>query len=133
MGYTHYWKNETGYVIDLFTFAKFVEEVKQITATAQEAGIALEEEYTENEIIINGVGDNSHETFVFTRTPEEFEFCKTAGKPYDTVVTAILIHAKKNFKPIIINSDGNWNDWQGGRLLYESVFNIEPIKEEVFA
>lgn len=133
MGYTHYWRSEQGYVIDQAAFANFVEEVKQITATAQEAGIRLEENYTPTEIIINGVGPQSHETFVFSQTPDEYEFCKTAGKPYDMVVTAILIHAKKNFKEITVKSDGNWNDWEGGRFLYESVFNVEPKKEEVFA
>ena len=131
MGYTHYWRN-VGLVIDEASFADFVEDVKQISATAQEAGIGIVEEYTDNEIIINGVAENGHETFVFSRTPEPFEFCKTNGKPYDIVVTAILIHAKKMFKSLKISSDGNWAEWEGGRLLYETVFNIEPKEDEVF-
>jgi len=42
-------------------------------------------------------------------------------------VTASLILAKKIFgEAISIRSDGNWSDWEGGQLLYESVFNIQP-------
>lgn len=131
MGYTHYWKS-VGLVIDEASFVDFVNDVKQITATAQEAGVGLVEDYTPDEIIINGIRENGHETFVFSRTPEPFEFCKTNGKAYDMVVTAILIHAKKCFKSLKVSSDGNWADWEGGRLLYESTFNIEPKEDEVF-
>jgi len=132
MGYTHYWKS-VGLVIDEASFVDFINDVKQISATAQEAGIGIVEDYTPDEIIINGIAENGHETFVFSRTPEPFEFCKTNGKPYDMVVVAILIHAKKCFPSLKIKSDGNWADLEGGRLLYESVFNIEPKEEEVFA
>lgn len=131
MGYTHYWRS-VGLVLDEASFADFKEDVKKITETAQEAGIGLVEDYTDNEIIINGIAENGHETFVFSRTPEPFEFCKTNGKPYDMVVVATLIHAKKMFKAFKISSDGNWADWEGGRLLYESVFNVEPKEDEVF-
>lgn len=76
-----------------------------------------------NTLAFNGIGDNSHETFVMQQdlNPEQweidragednglfFEFCKTARKPYDVMVCAALIIAKKRFgKYIKIASDGS--------------------------
>ena len=52
-----------------------------------------------------------------------FDFCKTAWKPYDCVVTAILCRAKYHYGDSIkVSSDGYWSDWQTGRDLYEEVF-----------
>ena len=130
MGYTHYWKFNQEPTPE--KFAEFVEGVKQITATADEAGIPIGEElYESNYVRFNGVGDGAHESF-YIELPvgdERYDdgFCKTAEKPYDTAVTASLILAKKIFgEDIEIKSDGKWSDWQGGQLLYESVFNVQP-------
>lgn len=130
MGYTHYWKFKQEPTPE--KFAEFVEGVKQITATADEAGIPIGEElYESNYVRFNGVGDGAHESF-YIELPVgderyDYGFCKTAEKPYDTAVTASLILAKKIFgEDIEIKSDGNWSDWQGGQLLYESVFNVQP-------
>ncbi len=51
-----------------------------------------EPEFTDEIIAFNGVGDDSHESFVIPRTPEGdgWDFCKTAIKPYDKVVYGIL-------------------------------------------
>jgi hypothetical protein len=62
----------------------------------------------ERQIQFNGVGDDSHETFHLTKASQDFEFCKTAMKPYDDVVVAVMREAMKlnpNFKP---TSDGGW-------------------------
>lgn len=130
MGYTHYWKFKQEPTPE--KFAEFVEGVKQITATADEAGIPIGEElYESNYVRFNGVGNGAHETF-YIGLPVgderyDYGFCKTAEKPYDTAVTASLILAKKIFgEDIEIKSDGKWSDWQGGQLLYESVFNVQP-------
>jgi len=76
----------------------------------------------------NGVGENAHEPFVF---PGEngFNFCKTAAKPYDEVVTACLLVARDHFpSPVLsISSDGSWDDWVEGAKLYASVFG-RPAK-----
>ena len=130
MGYTHYWKFKQEPTPEKFT--EFVEGVRQITATADEAGIPIGEELYESDYVrFNGVGDGAHESF-YIELPvgdERYDdgLCKTAEKPYDTAVTASLILAKKIFgEDIEIRSDGNWSDWQGGQLLYESVFNVQP-------
>lgn len=126
MGYTHYWN---------FTeepsrekFIEFAEGVKQLVTTAQEAGIDIaDEEYGDDKIVFNGVGADAHETFFVSADGVDFNFCKTAQKPYDTAVTASLILAKKIFGDNIeVSSDGDWSDWQSGVLLYESVYNIQP-------
>lgn len=75
----------------------------------------------------NGVGEQAHEPFVFPYVlpdHEPFNFCKTAYKPYDEVVTACLIVARDHFSPSVleISSDGSWADWDRGAALYSSVF-----------
>jgi hypothetical protein len=78
-------------------------------------------------IVFNGVGADSHESFYVSADGVDFNFCKTAQKPYDIAVTASLIHAKKVFgDKIKISSDGDWSDWDGGKLLYETVYDIQP-------
>src|ERR1051326_9035884 len=75
----------------------------------------------------NGIGDDAHEPFVFPYVfPDHasFNFCKTAGKPYDEIVTSCLIVARDHFPPSVleISSDGSWPDWSSGAKLYSSVF-----------
>jgi hypothetical protein len=126
MGYTHYFN----FIEEPSRekFIEFVEGVKQLVATAQEAGIEIaDEEYGDDKIVFNGVGADAHESFFVSADGVDFNFCKTAQKPYDTAVTACLIHAKKIFGDNIkISSDGDWSDWQSGQLLYESVYDIVP-------
>jgi hypothetical protein len=74
-------------------------------------------------LVLNGVGENAHETFVFPGYVG-FNFCKTNAKPYDAVVTAALLVARDCFKAdeLSISSDGAWSDWEEGRALYEKTF-----------
>jgi hypothetical protein len=94
-------------------------------ARAREAGLpdVIEGEH----ISLNGIGDDGHETFVFPGY-FGFNFCKTAYKPYDAVVTAALIAARAHFPPdeLEIASDGDWGDWSAGRRLYEKTFEKDP-------
>ncbi len=92
-------------------------------------------------------GDCSHETCWFPRvvpkdhscyfdshpTQEngngwQFNFCKTAYKPYDIAVTAFLIITKHILKKEIwISSDGETQHWADGRILCQKVlgFGVE--------
>lgn len=81
----------------------------------------------------NGVKDDGHETFLITPNPCEFEFCKTAEKPYDLIVTAILCvfaeHGKAN---VSVSSDGREPDWQSGIAFASKTLGRDfkyPIKE----
>jgi len=46
---------------------------------------------TEDEIILEGIGDDAYETFHFSRCPVKFAFCKTGNRPYDSPVVLILM------------------------------------------
>jgi len=129
MGYTHYWTIKEP--IAQADWDKFLEGARQIIGTATEAGIQIEDNSTDSVIAINGVGAGAHEDFVIVIEDSGYDLCKTAGKPYDTVVTAILIHLKQVLgSKVLITSDGAWHDWDGGVLLYETVYNVQP--EPVF-
>lgn len=73
-------------------------------------------------IVFNGIGNNGHETMVLQRDGKGFQFCKTARKPYDRAVTALLIladfHSPNTW---LITSDGEPNDWQEGLELARTV------------
>lgn len=128
MGYTHYWTTKSEPLPS--DWQKFFEGAIAIIETAKEAGIDLEDNSDKAGwvININGVGANAHEVFVLDSGDElGFNFCKTAEKPYDAVVTAILIHAKTILGDAIeIKSDGNWDEWDSGKVLYETVFDSQP-------
>lgn len=55
-----------------------------------------------------------------------WDFCKTAQKPYDAVVTAVLLRAVDLLPLFGVGSDGDWEDWLNGRLLYRQAFGQEP-------
>ncbi len=70
----------------------------------------IDDEY----ISFNGVGDDGHENMVVNRTPErDFEFCKTAHKPYDYLVTAVMSYLAA-IGVANVSSDGDLPDWQKG-------------------
>ena len=134
MGYTHYWSQQRDYTKP---------EWNQITATvkaiikASDVPVRREynrpddpPEFSDDAILFNGLGDDGRETFCFTRkvAPEpeyrkgegDFQFCKTASKPYDEIVVACLIAAEM-LGVTTWSSDGDNKDHVDGRMLYESI------------
>lgn len=150
MGYTHYWrrpKKNNGYG-SAYMFGKLALDAKKIIALAELEGIRIrngngegEPEFNEALFSINGDAshyvegrDLAHESFIWEGIPSiqewrkdeptTFDFCKTAHKPYDAVVTAILIQAKHIYGDCVsVSSDGDWHEWQAGRELNERVFS----------
>lgn len=130
MGYTHYIKQPQG--IEPTTFARLSKEAARVASIAWSedlagAGIAFEynepekdPEFTAEVIRFNGKGDEGHETFMLTPEPQEFNFCKTAQKPYDLVVVAILclLAHRTNAE---VSSDGERSDWKAGLALAQRV------------
>ena len=138
MGYTHYWRQQRDFTDT--EWQELTRLAKLITADGQ--GILANEYDEENskptidneQIRFNGIGDNGHETFIITkkkrakREYEEqeaydrqgaFEFCKTAHKPYDKYVTAVLcavyrVQIERGQNIMNISSDGNTKDWTEG-------------------
>jgi len=96
-------------------------------------------------IRFNGVEDDGHETFILTRTKrakydyesqEEydvdgaFDFCKTARKPYDVLVTSSLLAAMRIANGAwVVGSDGDEYDWEKGIALVTKVLGYDPVKE----
>ena len=142
MGYTHYNYRPRKNAGSAYMYGKLALDAKAICEHAQSIGIKLgdwsgengtQPQFTEGEFSLNGIDDMSHETFTWKamptqvewrkNEPEIFDFCKTAMKPYDAVVTAILIRAKEIYGSCVsISSDGDWSEWKDGRDLYETVF-----------
>lgn len=109
--YGHYWEHNG---FDDKQWDKLKKEVKGILQNAMRAGIELAGAYgngkpsiSDYSIELNGKAPkDDYETFRLTKEPQEFEFTRTAQRPYDQVVVSIMAAAKKinkNFKP---KSDG---------------------------
>lgn len=75
----------------------------------------------------NGSGGCVHESFVMTPTTTRpdyqkgrelaFDFCKTARKHYDLLVTGVLLAFKRHFgDAVVVTSDGNDSEWEDARL-----------------
>jgi len=96
MGYTHYWRLNNNNLLTDEQWQQIQNVAKQIIAEYEDI---LCYEYDEpeksplvdhNVIRFYGKGEEGHETFLLTRIATEFEFCKTAYKPYDNAVVDIL-------------------------------------------
>ena len=142
MGYTHYFERFE-LTHNQKTWTKFSKDVKQLSKkldfqiTGSDGDIETEPVFNKDEISFNGVGEESHETFIIVRdmsiilTAEGrhseykkkqwekdekiFSFCKTARKPYDLFVTAVLILYKYYFKEKVhISGDGGDKGFEAG-------------------
>lgn len=155
MGYTHYWTQKRD--ITAREWATATADVHTILKQAQLDGIELADAGGEagtkpdvdaQQFSFNGVDDAGHETFqinrlIDTRAPRydgdnpAWAFCKTAQKPYDTAVTAVLCYlASALAKPAFtVTSDGDVADWQDGLTLARKALpNLDvlaiPLRED---
>jgi len=116
MGYTHYYSQQRDATDS---------EWDNITATFRTMlrmhpqPIQLESDerkpvrINKDQIWFNGIEDDGHETMVLYKDERGFKFCKTARKPYDRAVIALLLFAN-HFAPGAweISSDGTEGEWQ---------------------
>ena len=122
MGYTHYWYINNELPRD--KWAGFKEACLTLLDDSSTEGVLGNGSgdggfpYITDELIsFNGIGDDSHETFSFSRNHgrresdgEGFNCCKTARKPYDKYVVDTLILAEDHFGDRIhVKSDGDWS------------------------
>lgn len=129
MGYTHYWTQTRDFTPE--EFVAITENVGRIFATGKVAlangsgDRGTKPEIGRDKIWFNGVAPNgNHETMAVERKREEpypggslgWAFCKTARKPYDKVVTAVLAYlaACCGYE---VTSDGEPEDWADGVAL----------------
>lgn len=145
MGYTHYYslkeKTQTRELQELYNKA-----IRQCARIAKNYNSELKKEdpkhigrlsgYTVHTktghylgLNVNGTKEYSHETFSFPENYSKFDdFCKTARKPYDTVVVACLITLKYYLGDLLqVESDGNSKDWEEGLLLAKKVLRIKNL------
>ena len=125
MGYTHYWTKKGNWPP-----AKVTAAIQDMAAVIRRCEMPLADGHGEpgtepvigpDCIAFNGVGELSYETFLFPGfspppSSANFAFCKTARKPYDTIVVACLLVAKHHLGAAIeVSSDGDWEDeWLNG-------------------
>jgi hypothetical protein len=124
MGYTHYfaqknkpeaedWKAFKNQIMT--AFGKFTES-ESILICDGHGEIAIlnaTELFRDDNLLFNGHEDDAHESFFLpSGRDSEFNFCKTARKPYDlfVMISLILTH---HYMPncFDIGSDGNEDDW----------------------
>jgi hypothetical protein len=148
MGYTHYW-NTKNMKNARSKMGKVISEIeillKKIPTPFETAGQVYEKPlvlkggcgidepfFTKKEIWFNGDktdGDN-HETFYFSSTDKtDFDFCKTARKPYDIAVCLCLLSLGNNIEGFTFTSDGNYQDWIAPIHIYQD--NIGDLKPEI--
>ncbi len=110
MGYTRYWERTSEPLTE-----DFLEAVREILEDCDKRGIIVRDGWGENipkvtleEVAINGNAETEldHETFYLDNEPSDFEFCKTARKPYDYAVRKILKVAKEMGLVTNVSSDG---------------------------
>lgn len=130
MGYTHYFQQQKK--IEPDAWEKICDDAQKIIDYCKKDGIPLTTDDTGKPIIqrkrgiinMNGVDEDSHETFYIKRSLyKDFNFCKTARKPYDLAVTAILMviehHSPNTFNT---GSDGEVADWEAAANLNFNLF-----------
>lgn len=143
MGYTHYMNTKKE--IDADKWQVFLGHARKVIEFATPDVVELagpdetgQPEFTDDDIMFNGVGDDAHETMEITRTPNSSYFCKTARKPYDIVCVAILVIAKAVFGDAFEwSSDGNRDDHMDGFMLAQmavgEIATLDCLPQQEFA
>jgi hypothetical protein len=146
MGYTHYW---TPKATDDKTWKEYVAACKKLykelplrseTAGGYHADDTImicgwdgtgKPEFKLSGISFNGDQDRGfdHETFSIEKEKTDWNFCKTARKPYDLLVCACLIAAKE-ILGYEVSSDGDFEDWQPAIAFYMDTFYAEAPDRE---
>lgn len=128
MGYSHYYSTDKR-TDDIFTALAY--DTRRIIDAAQKGEILLgdwegkgDPIVTDTEIAFNGLGDDlGYETFQIAKGEWGQHFCKTAERPYDAVVVAVLLRYAFLLRDgAVLHSDGDYAQWQAGARLYEAVF-----------
>lgn len=124
MGYTHYWTHAESFTDSEWKQIK--RDVLDILRTAVADGLELGDGWgeiripytravTDKEIRFNGLLGRGHETFAIGKDSAGWEFCKTAQKPYDVAVTAILAYLEgAHPDKFTASSDGTPEEWKPG-------------------
>lgn len=130
MGYTHYY-GPTDFTPKQFKLVvEASAQVIQIVTEEMKVPLAFECDEPDKKpqcgdmtVRFNGIGGDGHETFML-HPNDRWSFCKTAQKPYDIAVVAILCLAEHyGGGKQSVSSDGSAKDWEDGLALAQ---RIEP-------
>lgn len=127
MGYTHYWTQTRNLTAEEWKDAqehigailKHVEHIQGVPLGNAEGKPGTTPDIVPAAIMFNGVGDDAHETCrIVPKREKEWEggrlgggFCKTARKPYDVAVTAVLAYLATVAESHRVSSDGDGSEW----------------------
>ena len=135
MGYTHYWsftptaskKNFLKAMILCEKIVAIVQAKDHILANGM-GEIGTDPIINGDKLIFNGIGEEAHETFCLDiNNMQDFDFCKTAQKPYDKIVVACLAVLQRVMgKDVKVSSDGDEKDWTKGRQLAKQILGFLP-------
>jgi hypothetical protein len=122
MGYTHYWDNP-GFTDEQWKAAR-LHAAKILPASSIPVQFEYDDDqlplFNDNLIRFNGVEGDGHETFYLEKTPSRsFGFCKTAQKPYDEIVVAMLVMLSEVNLKFTWSSDGDAADHVDGIELFQ--------------
>ena len=128
MGYTHYWEGTVPAASE-----NIVAAISYILTKVQMGDNAIKLAgwhgtgfpiFDEAKIEFNGLGDDSYESFTVKYGESiSFNCCKTAQKPYDLAVVAVLEALRIESKGIFTwSSDGDDDDTADGRALAAAAF-----------
>lgn len=114
MGYTHYWSNFSALpdqaVADIQHLILLNAGLVQFESDVQEAPVV-----DTKEVRFNGVEDDAYETFCLSGG--SWDFCKTAQRPYDKIVVAVLVIVAHYLPDFEWSSDGDDEDLAEGKEL----------------
>lgn len=119
--YHHFWASVGTAPVE--PWALFLRDVKRlykafpdgVVLPNEKKGLSQDRNQT---VLFTGEGRDGDEWAVFklTSQPQAFVHCTTNWEPYDLLVTATLLAAKKWMPTWIkLTSDGEWNDWDPAR------------------
>ncbi len=122
MGYTHYWKSEN------LNEKKFKQAIKSMRLVLEQQKDILEipKKRSSDSLSFNGIGEDGHEDF-FLALNLNFNFCKTARKPYDIAVVACLCILEHFCPDAGVSSDGHPDEWLDGLQLAREATGIEAM------
>lgn len=148
MGYTHYWRlrrpeNNAQLLQRDTAYQSLQRDCWRLFEIAALKGVALagplgegDPETTSDAVAFNGKAPADYETFEFPRTPPAFwygsdglafGFCKTAQRPYDPAVVAVLLLAHRHYGGALeISSDGDAHELAPGVALLSAAFPERP-------
>lgn len=147
MGYTHYWSLKDS-TLSQKNFDKVLKDIQKIekhfakdnllfSGNGEGKGIYYDGGLMGGKFECHGFymnGDASkgddHETFNFNVGENEWNFCKTARKPYDIAVCMILLSLKYHVRSTNVSSDGDGeqDEWGQAFDLWSEIFNTRSVE-----